>query len=78
MNYLLKDLKTCKPKKFPNSKKNTAKKSHFYISRAPTQHTFIFNLRFFYELKQMAPVSKTCLGFPICDPVLFLLKFTFL
>ena len=65
---------TFKPKKFPNGKKDTAKKSHFYVLQAPTQHSFIFVLQFFYELKQKAPIFKMCLRFPVS----FLLKFTFL
>ena len=56
VNYLLKDVSHMSPK---NSKQqqSTAKKSHFYLSRALTDHSFFFNLRCFYEMEQKVPVS---------------------
>ena len=34
----------------------------FFVSRAPTHHSFTFNLRFSYELKHKIPLSKTAYG----------------
>ena len=34
----------------------------FLLSRAPTHHSFTFNLRFLYELKQQVCLSKTVCG----------------
>ena len=43
-------------------KKKGKKKSLFYFSRAPTCHSFTFNLRFSYELKHKVLISKTVRG----------------
>ena len=34
----------------------------FFLSRAPTYHSFTFNLRFWYELKHKARLSETVCG----------------
>ena len=46
-------------KKFPSDKINGAKNTLFFLSRAPTQYSFTFNLRFLYELKQKVLFFKT-------------------
>ena len=46
-------------KKFPSEKINGTKNALFLLSRAPTHHSFIFNLRFLYELKHNVHLSKT-------------------
>ena len=43
-------------KKFPPDKLSCTKNALFFLSRAPTHHSFTFNLRFLYELKR-----KVCL-----------------
>ena len=45
-----------------------------FLSRAPTHHSFTFNLRFLYELKHKVLPSKTMWDF---DSVWFLSKFIF-
>ena len=65
-------------KKFPSDKISDAKIALFFLSRAPTRHSFTFNLRFLYELKHMVRLSKMCVGFYIFNSVSFLLKFIFL
>ena len=65
--------KTQMLKKFPSDKINGTKNALFFLSRAPTHHSFTFNLRFLYELKHKVRLSKT-----IFDSVSFLLKFIFL
>ena len=49
-------------KKFPSDKINGTKNALFFLSRAPTHHSFTFNLRFLYELKDMVHLSKTVCG----------------
>ena len=49
-------------KKFPSAKINGTKKALFFLSRAPTHHSFIFNLRFLYELKLKVRLCKTVCG----------------
>ena len=44
-------------KKFPSDKN-----ALFFLSRAPTHHSFTFNLRFLYELKHKVRLSKTVCG----------------
>ena len=34
----------------------------FFLSRAPTHHSFIFNLQFLHDLKHKACLSKTVCG----------------
>ena len=36
--------------------------SSFFLSRAPTHHSFTFNLQFLYELKHKVRLSKTVCG----------------
>ena len=36
-------------KKFPLEKINVAKNTLFFLSRAPTHHSFTFNSQFLYE-----------------------------
>ena len=46
-----------------NSEKiHGTKNALFYLSRAPTHHSFTFNLRFLYELKHKVRLSKTVCG----------------
>ena len=54
------------------------KNAVFFLLRAPTHHTFTFNLRFLYELKHKFRLSKLYMGFPIFDFTSLLLKFVFL
>ena len=49
-------------KTLPSDKRNGTKNDLFFLSRAPTHHSFIFNLRFFYELKYKVRFSKTVSG----------------
>ena len=50
-------------KKIPLGKMNGAKKKVvFFLSRAPTHHSFTFNLRFLYELKHKVRLSKIVCG----------------
>ena len=46
-------------KKFPSDKINVTKNVLFFLSRAPTHHSFTFNLQFLYELKRKVHLSKT-------------------
>ena len=43
-------------------KKTLQKMSSFFFSRAPTHHSFTFNLWFVYELKHKVDLSKTMSG----------------
>ena len=61
-------------KKLPSDKINGTKNALFFLLRALTHHSFTFNLKFLYELKHKALLSKTVVGFSIFDSVLFLLK----
>ena len=49
-------------KKFPSDKINGTKNALFFLSRAPTHHSFTFNLRFLHELKHKVRLSKTVSG----------------
>ena len=49
-------------KKCSSGKINGAKNALFFLSRAPTHHSFTFNLRFLYELKHKVRLSKTVCG----------------
>ena len=46
----------------PSDEKNGTKGALYFISRAPTHHSFTFNLRFLYELKYKVCLSKTVSG----------------
>ena len=48
--------------KFPSDKINSTKYAFFFLSRAPAQHSFIFNLRFLSELKYKVRFSRTVCG----------------
>ena len=54
--------KTQMLKKFPSDKINGTKNALFFLLRAPTHHSFTFNLRFLYELKHNVRLSKTVCG----------------
>ena len=49
-------------KKIPSGKLNGTKNALFFLSRAPTNHSFTFNLKFLYELKHKIGLSKTVCG----------------
>ena len=49
-------------KKIPSDKINGTKNALFFLSRAPTHHSFTFNLQFLYELKHKVRLSKTVCG----------------
>ena len=60
-------------KKNPSDKINSTKNALFFLSRAPTNHNFTFNLWFLSELKHKVRLSKLCVGLPIFDAISFLL-----
>ena len=60
-------------KKFSSDKINGTKNAHFFLSRAPTHHSFTFNLRFLYELKHTVRLSKT-----VCEISHFRFDFVFI
>ena len=60
-------------KKFPSDKINGTKNVLFFLSRAPTHHSFIFNLRFLYELKYKLHLSKI-----VCVTFHFRFRFVFI
>ena len=49
-------------KKFSSDKMNGTKNALILLSRAPTHHSFTFNLGFFYKLKRKVPFFKTVCG----------------
>ena len=49
-------------KKFPSDKINGIKTALFFLSQAPTYHSFTFNLRFLYKLKHKVRLSETACG----------------
>ena len=49
-------------KKIPSDKINGTKNALFFLSRAPTHHSFTFNLWFLYEQKHKVRISKTVYG----------------
>ena len=51
-------------KKIPSDKINGTKNVLFFLSRAPIDHSFTFNLRFLYELKGKIRLSITAWDFP--------------
>ena len=59
-------------KKIPLDEINVTKNALFFLLRAPTHHSFIFNSRLLYDLKHIVHLSKTVCGFSIFDSVLFL------
>ena len=58
-------------KKFPSDKIRGTKNFLFFLTRAPTHHSFTFYLWFSYELKQKVSLELR-VGFSILDSVLFL------
>ena len=57
-------------KKFPSDKTTVTKYALFFLSRAPTHHSFNFNSQFLYELNHMVYLSKKlCVRFSIFDSV---------
>ena len=60
-------------KKFPSDKINATKNAVFFLSRAPTNHSFTLNLQFFYELKHKVGLSKT-----ECEAFRFRFRFVFI
>ena len=49
-------------KTFLSDKTNGTKDALFFLSRAPTNHIFTFNLQFLYKLKHKVRLSKTLCG----------------
>ena len=49
-------------KKFPSDEINGTKNALFFLSRAPTHHSFTFNLWFSFELNHKVHLSKTLCG----------------
>ena len=49
-------------KKLSSDKINSTKNALFCLSRAPTHHSFTFNLRFLFELKHKVCLSETVCG----------------
>ena len=47
---------------FSSEKINGTKNTFFILLQAPTHHSFTFNLRFLYELKDNVCLSKTVGG----------------
>ena len=56
--------------KFPLDKINGRKNARFFLSRAPTHHSFTFNFRFLYEL-----INKVCLSKIVCGILHFGFRF---
>ena len=56
---------------FPSGKLNGTKNALFFLSQAPTRHSFTFNLQFLYELKRKVRLSKTVWDFPFSIPFRF-------
>ena len=59
-------------KKMSSDKINGAKNALFFLSQAPTHHSFTFNFRFLYELKHKVRLSKT-----VCEIFHFPFRFVF-
>ena len=49
-------------KKFPSDKMNVTKNALFFLSQAPTHHSFTFNSQILYELKRKVHLSKAVSG----------------
>ena len=60
-------------KKFPSDKINCTKNALFFLSRAPTHHSFTFYLQFLYEVKH-----KVCLFKTACGIFYFRFRFVFI
>ena len=60
-------------KKFPSDKINGTENAFFFLSRAPTHHSFIFNSRFLHDLKRKVRLSKR-----VCEIFHFRFRFVFI
>ena len=60
-------------KKFSSDKRSGANTTLFSISRAPTHHSFTFNLEFLHKLKHKVRLSKT-----VCRILHFQFRFIFI
>ena len=60
-------------KRFPSDKRNGTKNALFPLLRAPTHHSFTFNLRFLYELKHKVGLSEI-----LCEIFHFQFRFVFI
>ena len=49
-------------KKISFAQKNFTKNAFFFLSLAPTHHSFTFNSQFLYELRHIIYLSKTVCG----------------
>ena len=49
-------------KKFPSDKRNVTKNSHFFLSQAPTHHSFTFYSQFLYDLEHNIHLSRSVWG----------------
>ena len=56
--YVLKGYSKQMLKKFPSDRINGTKNALFFLSRTPFHHSFIFDLRFLYDLKHKVRLSK--------------------
>ena len=65
-------------KKFSSDKVKVRKDALFFLSRAPSDHSFTFNSQFLYELEHMVHLSKTVCGIFHFRFRLVLLNFIFL
>ena len=64
-------------KKIPSDKISDTKNALFFLSQAPTHHSFTFNFRFLSGLKHKVRLFKT-VGFSIFGSASFLSKFILL
>ena len=60
-------------KTFPSDKINGTKNALFFLSRAPTNHSFTLKLQIFYELKHKVGLFKT-----VCEAFHFRFRFVFI
>ena len=65
--------KTQISKIFPSDKINGTKNTRFFLSRAPTHHSFTLDLQFLYEQKH-----KVCLSKTVCVIFHFQFRFVFI
>ena len=75
IQYSIHWYKTQMLKIFPSDKINRTENAFFFLSQAPTHHSFSFDLRFFYEIKHKVRLSKTVCGFSIFGSALFFVVF---
>ena len=60
-------------KHFPQDKINVTKNALFFLSQAPTHHSFTFNSQFLYDLKHKFHLPKT-----VCEIFHFPFRFFFM